>query len=282
MLSRIRLRQATDSDYKRLLERVGVQLPDGDELPQSIVRRHNLREAINILRLKEVSAKNNTPLMYCMARIMERGPKISLETIYSIKHSHKKNYEDAVLSLTPGCSLMVTQNVDRHLGTVHGAFVEFYGFSNDFHNSPTKFTHPPDYMLVKILQGPGSDFVFSDDVPAGVVALKPVTFTYNDPSVNQSVKLAQFPVTLSYSITDYKCQGSTIHGNVIVDLQRPKNGGPAASPYVQLSRATSLDRVFILRHFTKEEMDTPLSKPLQDELLWEEQMHEKTMALYAI
>jgi hypothetical protein len=45
---------------------------------------------------------------------------------------------------------------------------------------------------------------------------------------------------------------------------------------------TSLDKVFILRHFTKEEMDTPLSKPLQDELLWEGRMAEKTKALYTV
>jgi hypothetical protein len=71
MPSRIRLRQATDDDYRRLLERVGVELPDGDETPISIIRRHNLLAAINILRLKQVSAKNGTPLMYCMAQVME-------------------------------------------------------------------------------------------------------------------------------------------------------------------------------------------------------------------
>jgi hypothetical protein len=101
MLSRIRLWQATYDDYRHLLEQVGVEPPDGDETPISIVRRHNLREAINILRLKQVSAKNGTSLMYCMAQVMERGLKISLGTIYSIKHNYEKNYEDAVLSLTP-------------------------------------------------------------------------------------------------------------------------------------------------------------------------------------
>jgi hypothetical protein len=135
MLSRIRLRQATDDDYRRLLERVGVELPDRDETPISMVCRHNLREAINILRLKQVSAKNSVPLMYCMAQVMEQGPKISLETLYSIKYNHKKNYEDAVLSLMPNCSLMITQNLDQDIGLVHGSLVEFYGLSDNFHSA---------------------------------------------------------------------------------------------------------------------------------------------------
>jgi hypothetical protein len=114
---------------------------------------------------------------------------------------------------------MITQNLDQDIGLVHGSFVEFYGLSDNFHSAPTKFTQPPEYMLVRILEDPGSDFHFSDEVPAGVVPLKPVTFTYHDPSIKQSVKLAQFPVTLSYSITDYKCQGSTFKSQRMGVLQ---------------------------------------------------------------
>jgi len=167
MLSRIRLRQATHDDYKRLLNK---------ELGSSCRRKRNthinrpvccrdLREAINILRLKQVSAKSGATLMYCVARIMERGPKILLDTIYSIKHNHKKNYEETVLSLMPNCSLMITQNLDQDISLVLGSFVKFYGFSNAFYSAPIRFTQPLEYMLVRILQGLRSDFVFSNDFP---------------------------------------------------------------------------------------------------------------------
>jgi len=40
----------------------------------------------------------------------------------------------------------------------------------------------------------------------------------------RSAKLRQFPVTLAYAITDYKCQGQT-YDSVLVDLAKPSGVG---------------------------------------------------------
>jgi hypothetical protein len=58
---------------------------------------------------------------------------------------------------------------------------------------------------------------------------------------------------------------------MIVDLKKPSLGSSSpASPYVQLSRGQSLDRLSIIRPFDPEELRTPLSQPLQAELEWQE------------
>ena len=91
---------------------------------------------------------------------------------------------------------------------------------------------------------------------------------------------SQFPITLAYAITDYKCQGQTCRW-VIVDLKRPRGGySPISSPYVQLSRAKTLVSLSILRPFDPAELRTPLSKDLLAELEWQAQKAKETEDLY--
>jgi len=71
-------------------------------------------------------------------------------------------------------------------------------------------------------------------LPRSVLAIQPKTFTYR--SGKPKATFYQFPVTMSYAITDYKCQSLTFE-QVVVDLKHPSTGfAPAASAYVQLSR----------------------------------------------
>ena len=64
----------------------------------------------------------------------------------------------------------------------------------------------------------------------------------------------QFPTTLAYAITDYKCQGQTFEW-VIVDLKKLNRGSsPTFSPYVQLSRAKTRACLSILRPFDPAEL----------------------------
>jgi len=82
----------------------------------------------------------------------------------------------------------------------------------------------------------------------------------------KSAKLRQFPVTLGYAITNYKCQGLTFQWG-IVDLKKPSDGSShSTSPYVQLSRARNLNQVSIMRPFKAEELRTPHSVELVREL----------------
>lgn len=93
----------------------------------------------------------------------------------------------------------------------------------------------------------------------------------------------QFPVTLAHAITDYKCQAKTFHA-IIADLQKPSGFGcgssPSTSAYVQLSRATTLQRVSIMRPFDETELSRTMELELIEELKWQEEMAKTTLEMY--
>jgi len=61
---------------------------------------------------------------------------------------------------------------------------------------------PPAYMLVKVNDGLGISVL---GLPPSVVPIAPIRFTYRV-GPHKYVKLLQFPVTLAYAITDFKCR----------------------------------------------------------------------------
>ena len=52
------------------------------------------------------------------------------------------------------------------------------------------------------------------------------------------------------------------------------------SPYVQLSRGQSLQRLSILRPFDPDDLRAPISEELKAELKWEKEMSELTTSIY--
>jgi hypothetical protein len=68
LLSRVRLREPTD---ETLRSRIGASLPNMKFVAVT-VRRHALRQAINMRRLQEEKAKSKTDIIYCIANITKR------------------------------------------------------------------------------------------------------------------------------------------------------------------------------------------------------------------
>lgn len=157
--------------------------------------------------------------------------------------------------------------------------MKFYGFPKHARTRDNIIT-APEYILVEITEGPGKNIQIPG-LPRAVVPLSPVKFWYNAGHGRQ-VCLEQFPLTLAYARTDFKAQGQTMLHGAVLDLQRPVSRGktPSTLPYVQLSRVTSLDMVFILRPFDIVELRAPLSDELLMELAWEEEMACNTKHLY--
>jgi len=163
---------------------------------------------------------------------------------------------------------------------VNGATVKFYGFADTdadgMHVSHGTIISPPPYILVKVdhrldISIPG--------LPPSVLPIEPVPFTYKINS-HKYAKVSQFPVTLAYAITDFKCQGQTFDF-VLCDIEKPRVGpAPPTSPYVQLSRARSLQCVSIIRPFDVDQLSAPLPADLLDELRWESDMARQTRAAY--
>ena len=163
---------------------------------------------------------------------------------------------------------------------VNGATVKFYGFADTdkdgIQYSPGTIVSTPAYMLVKVDDRLN---VAIPGLPPSVLPIKPVSFTrkVND---HKYAKLRQFPVTLAYAITDFKCQGQTFDF-VLCDLDKPRDSrAPPTSAYIQLSRARSLQCVSIMRPFDIDQLSAPLPPELLDELRWQSDLAQQTRAAY--
>ena len=161
---------------------------------------------------------------------------------------------------------------------MNGAIVEFHGLA-EAETTDNVLYQLLAYMLVKLLHDPSMEISIPPLQPS-VVPIKTVKFMHNK-GHGRSVTLEQFPVTLAYAITDYKCQGKTFK-SVIIDLKTPSGPGSSSpmSAYVQLSRATALDRISIIRPFNEKDLCEPLSQELVEELQWQEEMARSTTNIY--
>jgi hypothetical protein len=278
-MARLRIHEPTDEDIAMLNSRIGAPIPNMPSAP-IIVRRHYVRHALNLQKLKETAAATNTPIIHCKAEVVSNH-ELSMHQLYSIIQGPKKSFGDGILSVIPGAPLMITKNLN-HLPVplVNGSIVEFYGFSNDTNPDRTSaIIDLPRYMLVK-LRSEDQKSVQIPGLPVNVVPIWPESFRYNA-GHGRWARLKQFPATLAYAITDFKCQGQTYEW-LRVDIKKPHTGAASVmSPYVQLSRAQSLQRLSILRPFNSEDLRTPIPNELAIELEWEQRMSELTMQIYS-
>ena len=139
---------------------------------------------------------------------------------------------------------MITKNLNRlPIPLVNGAIVEFYGFSGSTKDNDGTSTiiDLPQYMLIRI-HSQNEEDIHIPGLSVNVVPIWSESFRY---SVGHGrwARIKQFPVTLAYAITDFKCQGQTYEW-LRVDIKRPHTGAASVmSPYVQLSRGQALQRL---------------------------------------
>jgi hypothetical protein len=279
-LARIRIHEPTEEDITMLNSRIGAPIPNTPLVP-IIVRRHSVRHAINLQKLQEAAAQQNLEIIHCKAEVIVNHG-MSTYQLYSVIQGPKKAIGDGVLSLIPGAPLIVTKNL-THLPVplVNGTVVEFYGLSNDASKTTSSgIIDLPSYILVRLQSTSENQVVQISGLPANVVPIWPESFRY-DAGHGRWAKLRQFPVTLAYAITDFKSQGQTYEW-LRVDIKKPQTGNASVmSPYVQLSRGQSLQRLSILRPFNPDDLRLPIPKELIDELEWERKMNELTTQMYS-
>ena len=114
LLSRLRRRNPSDKDIEALNSRIGAKLPNMKSVPV-VVRRHALRHAINMRRLRELESSSNTRIVYCVAGLSD-VKNTSVHQAYQVQFGERRSPVDAILPLLPGVPLMVTANIDRPLG----------------------------------------------------------------------------------------------------------------------------------------------------------------------
>jgi len=128
LLSRLQIRTLTDQEIKILKSRIGVELPNMQSVPV-VVHRHNVWHAINTRKIQKVESNSNTRIVYCIADVAD-VKNMSKYQAYQIRFGERGSPLDAILPLFPGVPFMITQNVNRDLGThTLSDFADFYRLS---------------------------------------------------------------------------------------------------------------------------------------------------------
>ena len=163
---------------------------------------------------------------------------------------------------------------------INGGIIEFYDFAdkNGALIRDEIIATSPAYILVKLKHDVGVEIALPG-LPPSIIGIESASLTYNA-GRGKTMTYFQFPVTLAYAITDYKCQDQTFTW-IVIDLKKPSGGySPISSPYVQLSQAKTRACLSILRPFDAAELRCPLSKDLLAELEWQAQKAKETEDLY--
>ena len=108
------IRKLTKEDLDLLYSRIGAPLPDSTAVTM-IVRRNELRHALNLRRLFYLSEFSGTSITYCIAKIKSRIG-VPRSKIYKLRVGNKNVKGDAILPFIPGVLLMITENIDKPLG----------------------------------------------------------------------------------------------------------------------------------------------------------------------
>ena len=114
LLHNLRLRRPTTEDLALLRSRIGAPIPGASDAP-IVVRRHQIRHALNLEKLHAAASLTNTLITYCMARIIKKRG-MSTELVYKLRMGNKNVQGDAVLALIPGAPLQLTKNISVPLG----------------------------------------------------------------------------------------------------------------------------------------------------------------------
>jgi len=203
-MRRIRIHEPSDEDIAMLNSRIGAPIPDHS----IIVRRHHVRHAINLQKLKDTAVSYGMSIVHCKTEVIANHD-LSLHQIYSLIQGPKKALEDEVLSVILGASLMITKNLNYlPVSLINEAIVEFYEFcESTMAGINSSIIELPQYMLVR-LQRNADEVIQISGLPVNVVPIWPESFKYNS-GHGRWARLRQFPVTLAYAITDFKCQSQT-------------------------------------------------------------------------
>lgn len=177
---------------------------------------------------------------------------------------------------------MITFNIKTNLGLSNGqsgTIVKIYPVENSerrLNDGSIVLTKVP-LIVVKLDNLPDGDLPnFGPLVRQGCIPIVPQTDTVYERYLpryrvsNKSTfafKREQLPITVGYSITDYKAQGGS-WDNVILDL-RKTNTFRAATLYVMCSRVRSIDGLLIIGMPAKTKAETLrcFNTPLHKELL---------------
>jgi hypothetical protein len=255
LLQRLRQGWCTDEDFEILNSRLVTKLrpdwnrPEMHNIP-IIVAQNELKDALNERGAQVYAARTGNKLHWYHAQdarsdgtpITDPGLK---DHLMHKMHSGETSYRLGRLPLAIGMPVMVTQNFDVQNGVVNGATGFVKGIRYNINASGERVIQSC-IVYIPDMTGPPLPNLPPKHAPI-LADTVDMTFKHPDSGKKCLIKRTQVPLVPAFAMTAHKAQGKSLDV-VMMDLESTIG---TESPYVMLSRATSLEGVFILRPFQK-------------------------------
>lgn len=280
VILRENMRQRLDPSFHSTLEAVRSGRWDDELIHKLNSRVRSLSEVVDkftpivVQTNKERMRFNGTMIQECARYLSRENSPIRIPAIFtvpkgSLSDSIKRKLfglsDDRLQRLPPfldvftGMPVMVTQNICVPFGVANGTLgivwgVDTTSFSRRLKGKNMEYRLPggmPKVVFVKILgKEPNQINPILPELPGDVFPVLPfdistkVRFCPKDPPMTVSMK--QFPLVPAFSLTAYKVQGLSLDGIVVGSMRIQGYVPPAMSFYVMLSRAKTIQNLFLL------------------------------------
>jgi hypothetical protein len=266
LLSRLREGRCTNEDYDLLSSRVLQNMMDIDwekwkDTP-IIVSENAQKDALNIRAAEAFARRTNQPLHWYHARDTHQRNMVTDPTLnaYLEKlNSGVTNQRLGKIPLVIGMPVMIAQNYDVESGIVNGCtgILKKIRYQKDAQGNRYATS-----CIVESSTITGAPLSTLD--PHQAVVLQDTTnMTFRHPHSGKkcTIQRTQLPILPAFALTAHKAQGQTME-KVLVDLESCKG---TESPYVMISRVTSLKGLLILRPFKSSKIQCRLSEDTRKE-----------------
>jgi len=282
LLNRLRVGKCTDADFHllntRTLENVKPDWCDPTwQNATTIVSNNNVKDALNIKAAEAFAHKTNRSLHWYYATDTHQGEELTnplLKDHLEQLHSGQTNQRLGKIPLVLGMPVIISQNFDVQSGIVNGCTgtlkkIRYKIDANGKRHATSCVIHAP--------------LTSKDCLPhltehQAAVLEDTTDMRFINPFSHKkcTIKRTQVPILPAFAITAHKAQGQTLL-NVIIDLQSCRG---TESPYVMVSRVTSLDGLLLLRPFDKKKIQCRQSEDSREEMKRLHLLHLQTAIQY--
>lgn len=255
LLERLRIGRCTQEDYEclntRVLDNCKPNLKEKKWIDAPIIVYDNAtKDALNKRCAARFAQDNERTLhWYYPVDKYKSQPVVDVNLIKHLRNlpSNITSQRLGMLPLALGMPVIVSQNFDVEGGVVNGSrgvvkSIRYYVDKGERYLKSCVVTIP-SASLEDMPNLPSQDMPILQDS---------VSLQFKHPHTGRmcTIRRSQVPIVPAFAMTAHRAQGQTI-SNVIVDLQSCHG---TESPYVMISRVTSLDGLLILRPFDKDKI----------------------------
>ena len=265
LLTRLREGRCTNKDYEllssRVLQNMNVDWGKWKNTP-IIVSENAQKDALNIRAAEAFARKTNQPLHWYHAIDTHQRNIVTDPTLnaYLEKlNSGVTNQRLGKIPLVIGMPVMITQNYDVENGIVNGCTGILKTIRYQKNAQGIRYATSCVVESSTITGAPLSTL----EPHQAVVLQDTITMTFRHPYSGKkcTIRRTQLPILPAFAMTAHKAQGQTME-KVLVDLESCKG---TESPYVMVSRVTSLEGLLILRPFKSSKIQCRLSEDTRKE-----------------